>query len=68
MRNIITMETIQITHEQTKRLALSMYVGFKCSECGHEFSSVEDIIERNPICSGKDESGIKLACKECFKK
>ncbi len=61
------MKTIQTTNEQAKRIALSMYVGYECTECGHEFSSVEDLEERNPVCSGKDESGIKLACKRCSK-
>lgn len=61
------METIQTSHEQAMRMAPSMYVGYECTGCGHRFSSVEDLEERNPKCSGKDENGIKLACSKCFK-
>lgn len=57
-----------MSHKQLKRITLSMYIGYECTECGHEFSSVEDINERDPVCSGKDENGIKLACKKCFRR
>ena len=60
------METINISHDAAVDLALVAYVGFKCTECGHEFDSVRDLKERNPKCSGKDKDGIKLACGECF--
>lgn len=61
------METIDIPQRWAEKLALSMYVGYKCTKCGHKFSSVEDIEKRSPKCSGKDENGITLACGECFK-
>ena len=47
-------------------MALSMYIGYTCTVCGHKFNSVEDIKAKDPKCTGKDESGIKLACKGCF--
>ncbi len=55
-------------HEQEVDMALSMYIGYKCSECGHKFSSLKDLNEKHPICTGKDDKGIKMACKKCFDK
>jgi 5-methylcytosine-specific restriction endonuclease McrA len=61
-------KTIQTTQKQAERMALSMYVGELCTECGHKFDSVDDIIERDPVCSKKDENGLRFACRECFNK
>jgi len=59
-------EFIKIPQTQAVDLALSMYVGEVCTECEHEFDSVEDIKKRVPICSGKDP--LTFACKECWDK
>ncbi len=59
-------QQITVSNEQAIRLALSAYIGERCTVCGHEFNSVEDIKERDPRCSGKDEHGILLACRRCF--
>lgn len=59
-------ELITMSPDNAVDMALSMYIGYTCTVCGHKFNSVEDIKNRDPKCSGKDETGIKLACKECF--
>lgn len=58
---------METTQPIPTRIALAMYIGYECSECGHTFDSVEDLENKDPVCSGKDEKGIKLACRKCFK-
>ncbi len=51
------------------RIALSEYVGQTCTECGHDFDSVDDIVERSPrVMSGPHDTPptFTLACGEHF--
>ncbi len=58
------MELISMSHDKAVDLALLMYVGHTCTECGHKFESLEDLKERDPVCSGKNP--LRFACKKCF--
>ncbi len=58
------MESILVNHESAVNITLSMYVGEKCTECGHKFESLEDLKEKDPVCSGKNP--LRFACKKCF--
>lgn len=59
-------ELIEVSNNSAIRIALANYVGECCSKCGHKFSSIEDIIKRDPTRSNKDEGGLKFACKQCY--
>lgn len=47
-------------------LALAMYVGERCTICGEEFSSVEDIRAKSPVRSSQMDQPLELACKKCW--
>lgn len=49
-------------------LALSFYVGEVCPECEKEFSSIQDLKDRDPKWIGNDNPDGKICCKECFEK
>lgn len=57
---------MKVDHNTAVDLCLIPYIGKTCTLCGDEFKSVEDIKNKDPKCSSKDENGIKLACKKCF--
>lgn len=47
-------------------LALSPYVGEKCTHCSHIFNSVEDLKKRNIVCAFKSKTIMLWACKKCY--
>ncbi len=47
------------------RVAMSMYVGESCKFCDREFTSVEDIVEKEAVYAGYHDKG-RLACKACW--
>lgn len=55
---------IEVSHDQTLRMMISMYIGKKCAHCNHEYSSVEDIKQRDPK-RGYGEK-VNLVCSCCW--
>ena len=60
------METIQTTDNQATNIALSQYIDRTCSICGKVWDTLDKLREANPVCSEKDENGLKFACKKCW--
>ena len=46
-------------------LTLAGYIGMRCCVCKHEYDSVVDIDNRDPVRATKSET-LELACKACF--
>ncbi len=59
-------EFIQVTESQANNLALSHYVGRVCSICGEVWDTLDKLKEADPICSEKNENGLKFACRKCW--
>lgn len=45
------------------RVSLLPYVGMACKICGHEYISIDDILERNPV---RADEEFNLACEKCW--
>lgn len=53
------------SRDEMAHIAMVMYTGEPCVECGHVYETVDDLIARDVVFAGYHGKG-RLACKACW--